>query len=289
MMKRFKVSRLLTVAMFVLAFAAGGVQSALSTELIFNSFNAAGVGNGPTVDTTFTLTKPTTIATIVNYHWNYGAGQDSNLVIGWIGIEQIVSGEPNVEIGRWPVIGNKTAPVNVMWFANANVLLGPGTYKIIDSDPATWSYANYSYAPVGTVPYGDGVNWEVNKGFSLIYAAATVTATTPANHATGVSIKQPLTITFSEKVVKGPAFNNITATYINYAGTKPTTVTVPLTKTLTGNVLKLTPTASYGSHALVTVKIPAGSVVDLASVTPGITVVDPAPSASYQYTFSTSP
>lgn len=281
---RRNVSHLFSLVLFVLVLATGGVKNAQSAELIFNSFNAAGVSNGPTVDTTFTLTKSTTISSIANYHWNYQAGLDPNLVIGWIGIEQIVSGSANVEIGKWPVVAKAGAygALNVMWVVSPNVLLGAGTYKIVDSDNATWSYADYAYG-------GDGVDWAPGKGFTQIYSAAAATATTPANGLTAVSIKQPLTITFSENVVPGPAWNNITATYINYAGTLPTTVSVPLIKTLSGKVLKITPKSSYGAHALVTIKIPAGSVADLGVTSSVAGTLASAPSGAYQYTFSTAP
>lgn len=287
MRKSIKVS----LVLFALALATGGVNNAQSAEMMYNSFNAAGVDNGPTVDTTFTLTKPTAISSIINYHWNYGAGKDPNAAIGWIGIEQVVNGAANVQLGRWPAFGKVGAygMTNVFWVANPNLLLGPGTYKIVDSDPATWSFAGYSYAPVGTEPYGDGVNWELYKGFTQIFAAASATATSPAAGATGVAVKQPLTITFSENVAQGPAWNNITATYVNYAGTAPVTVTVPLTKSLKGKVLTLTPRTAFRAHALVTVTLPAGSVVDAGVAVPGFGSLPSAPSAAYQYTFSTAP
>ncbi|HIJ86239.1 MAG TPA: Ig-like domain-containing protein [Desulfuromonadales bacterium] len=281
---RSAVSRMLLVALFVLVVAAGNV---LASEMFFESFNAAGVDNGPTVDTIFTLTKPTAISSIVNYHWNYSQGQDPNLVAGWIGIEQIVAGAANVEMGKWPAVGRVGAygMTNVLWVATANVLLGPGTYKVTDSNPETWSYAAYSYAPYG---WPDGANWEINKGFSQIFSAASATATVPANGATAVSTRQPLTVNFSENVVQGPAWDKITATYLNYSGTKPVVTTIPLSKSLRNNVLKLTPKTPFKGHALITVTIPAGSVVDLGG-TSSSGALDPAPSKAYQYTFTTAP
>lgn len=280
------VHRLFSLVVFVMALVAGGVKNARSSEMIFNSFGAAGVSNGPTVETTFTLTKPTTISSIVNYHWNNMAGQDPNLVIGWIGIEQIVSGSANVEIGRWPVVGRIGAygAVNVMWVASPNVLLGAGAYKIIDSDSATWSYTDYPWGGGG-----EGANWVPGQGMSQVYAATKATDTVPANGAVAVTVKQPLTITFSENVVQGPAWNSITASYINYSGAVPVTVNVPLTKTLSGNVLKITPKGSYGAHAFVTVKIPAGSVADLGVTESVAGILSAAPSGYSQFSFSTAP
>ena len=251
--------------------------------MLYNSFNAGGVSNGPTVDTTFTLSKPAAISSIVNYHWNNSYGVDPNLVIGWIGIQQITSDGTAVEIGKWPAIGKTGAygATNVLWVASPNIQLSAGTYKITDSDASTWSYCDYNY--------NDGPNWAPGKGFTQIYAAATATATLPANDATAVTAKQPLSITFSENVAQGPAWNSITATYVNYVGTKPTTVSVPLSKSLKGNVLKLTPATSYRTHALVTVKIPAGSVVDLGITNSVAGILDAAPSGAYQYTFTTTP
>ena len=280
------IRKLVVLVLAGLAFTAGEVKQSQASSMVFNSFNAAGVSNGPTVGTTFTLTQTTTVSSIVNYHWNNMSGHDPNLVAGWIGIEQVVNGFPNVEIGRWPAIGKVGAygATNVLWVVSPNMQLGAGTYKITDSNPETWSFADWIWSPDT-----NGADWTPGKGFSQIYTAASATATLPVNGATGVTAKQPLTITFSENVAQGPAWNNITASYINYSGTTPTTVNVPLSKSLKGNVLKLTPTGSYRKNALVTVKLPAGCVVDLGKTESVAGILSAAPAGAYQYTFTTAP
>ena len=286
MARNLSMTRLLFLVVLGFVVSTGVATNAQSAEMIYNSFNAAGVYNGPTVDTTFTLTKPTTIAAIINYHWNGQAGQDAGAVNGWIGIEQIVSGTENVVIGRWPAVSKSGAygAPNTWWYVYPNVPLAPGTYKIVDSDPATWSYADYSY-------YGipDGPDWAPSKGFTYLYAAATVTATDPVNGATGVGLMQPVTITFSENVVPGPAWDMIEIVhYKNNVKKQKVKSNAPVTKTLNGNVLVILPTENYQDNALMTVILPAGSVEDNGLYPPGSTNRESDfPAGAYQYTFST--
>lgn len=276
----------LRILFFALIVSMGVATNALSSELIYNSFNAAGTASGPTVPTVFTLTKPTTIAAITNYHWNSGIGQDPDLVNGWIGIEQIVSDSESVMIGRWPAFGKPGAygAPDTWWYAYPNTQLGPGTYKVVDSDNGTWSYTTYSYPG-----YADGPNWELNKGFTQIFAAATVTATSPVDGAVNVDSKQAVTITFSEKVNPGPAWDTITITYLKNNDKCPIIKSVPITKSLSDNVLTIVPEEKYRHNKLIAVTLPAGSLQDTGTNPPGATQPEPAyPLGAYQYTFSTS-
>ena len=276
------VSRWLFLALFGLVISTGVVTNALSAELIYNSWNGAGTANGPTVDTVFTLTKPTTIAALVNYHWNNGAGQDAATVNAWIGIERIVSGKPNVLVGQWPVTSKPGAygMEDTWWYAYPNLLLAPGTYKIIDSDPATWSFTDGGSA--------DGPDWEAGKGFTQVLAAAEVTTTVPANGATGVKQMQALTITFSENIAPGPAWDKITITYPTYSGKKQIIKSVPVIKTLSGNVLVITPKERFQENTLMTVTLPAGSLQDTGNSPWGTPQPEPAyPAAAHKYTFIT--
>ena len=281
-----RVSLVLFFFLFGLVVCSGGVSTSFASELIYNSFNAAGTANGPTVDTVFTLTKPTTIAAITNYHWNNGAGQDPGLVNGWIGIEQLVSGADNVVVGRWPATGKPGAygAPNTWWYAYPNTLLGPGTYKIVDSDSATWSYTGYSY-----YGYEDGPDWAAGKGFTQMFAAAGVTAISPADGANGIGSKQAVKITFSENVVPGPAWNSVEISYMKNSDYGPVKKVVPTSKSLSGNVLTLVPAEKYRENTLITVTLPAGSLMDNGMTPPGGTQPEPAyPTGAFRSNFSTS-
>ncbi len=66
--------------------------------LIYDSWNADSVGNGPSINPTITLSRSWKITKIGNYHYNFGAGQDPTAVNGKISIYDAVSG---ALIGSW--------------------------------------------------------------------------------------------------------------------------------------------------------------------------------------------
>jgi methionine-rich copper-binding protein CopC len=87
--------------------------------------------------------------------------------------------------------------------------------------------------------------------------APTVEATDPADGATDVPVDQAITVTFSEAVEAGNAFDQI-------ALTDAEGVAVEVAKSIADNVLTITPSASLAYNTTYTVTIPAGAVQDLA-------------------------
>jgi formylglycine-generating enzyme len=130
--------------------------------MIFSSWNADATSSQPTVPTVFTISEPTSITGICNYHWNDGFGKDA----GTIGL-RVFQGE---SIGIW-VAENRPDPSGnptTIWWAYPNLTVGPGTYEVVDSDPGSWSYTTTDDAHYLGLT---GANWEPYKGFSQIYAA----------------------------------------------------------------------------------------------------------------------
>lgn len=277
------ISRYLFLLLFGLGMAVAGANSAYAAQVIYSGWCADGVSNNPTVDTVFTLTEPTNIAAIYNYHWNDGMGQDASLVAGTIGLDQLVNETESVVIGRWPATSWSTNPgsvTNTGWVAYPNILLGPGTYKVVDSDQATWSN---SYGGGG-----NGPDWGAGKGFTHIETSAGVTATNPVNNAANVALTQPLTVTFSQELVSGAYWDQIVDRKVNagynwdkievsYLKNNGVRTIIQTTKTVNGNSVVITPVEPFRAQTLYTVMLPAGSVTDVLYL----------PSAAYQFTFKT--
>lgn len=280
------LSRSFLLLLCGLTMALTSTSPALAGQVIYSGWAADGVANNPTVDTVFTLSEPTNIAAIYNYHWNDGAGQDASLISGTIAIEQIISETERTEIGRWPATSWTTNPgavVNTGWVAYPNILLGPGTYKVVDSDPATWSA---SYGGMGA-----GVDWAAGKGYTHIETSAGVMATQPLNNGNSVALGQAVTVTFSQELLSGSfweqapasdrvvfpgyAWDKIEVSYVKNIGTR---IIIPTTKTVNGNTLTITPVNPYRPNTLYTVTLPAGSVTDALYL----------PVAGYQFEFKTA-
>ncbi|MBF0463468.1 MAG: hypothetical protein HQK88_03810 [Nitrospirae bacterium] len=111
---------------------AGGISS--QEEIILNAMNTGGVGNGPTQPTVLNTSRPYQITNIMTYHWNNGRGTAAGGTIG-------LRSANGTMYGPW---GVRTTPgqggvPNAVWIANPNVIIPPGSYTVIDSDPATWA------------------------------------------------------------------------------------------------------------------------------------------------------
>jgi hypothetical protein len=114
-----------------------------SSTLLFDNFNAAGVtqsANGPTSPTAFTLPSTSVITQMATYHWNGGAGATP----GTIGLQlQLPAGVVPI-FGPFPTVGvtGQNNVANAAWVTspNPNVIVPAGTYTVLDSSPATWSF-----------------------------------------------------------------------------------------------------------------------------------------------------
>lgn len=100
----------------------------------FNNGNIYGVRNGPTAPTSFKLSTPYMITAVITYHWNNAAGTSRP------GNISIRSSTGKV-YGPWQATGTpgQGGVKNANWNVKPNIVLPPGTYTIIDSDPATWA------------------------------------------------------------------------------------------------------------------------------------------------------
>lgn len=131
-------------------------------------------------------------------------------------------------------------------------------------DPAT---SKVSYTP--TDPLAEGAHtvnlvvYDVRSNrateewsFTVDTTAPRVDTTNPANNATGVPVNKTIIVTFSESVVEGVYFGDITIT----SGGK----TVSYTCELSDSTLTLNPDSDYAYSTTYTVTIPAGVVEDAA-------------------------
>ncbi|RQD72620.1 MAG: copper amine oxidase N-terminal domain-containing protein [Tindallia sp. MSAO_Bac2] len=128
-------------------------------DIIFDNNNIAGVANGPTNPTTFSISQPHVITKVETYHWNNRQGSPA----GSIGLQHA----DGTMYGPWQAtarIGYLDTP-NAYWFVEPNVTIKAGTYTIIDSEPSTWSHNSQSN----------------NEGFAQVWGYATDSApATPA-------------------------------------------------------------------------------------------------------------
>lgn len=107
--------------------------TALPPKTIFNNGNIYAVDNRPTSPARFTLESPAQLIYMYTYHWNYGKGSPAGTISlkhddGTIYGPYAATGKP----------GQGGVP-SAYWECEPNTVLKAGNYKIVDSDPATWS------------------------------------------------------------------------------------------------------------------------------------------------------
>ncbi|MDD2926089.1 hypothetical protein [Rhodoferax sp.] len=103
-------------------------------KVLYDNGNISGVYNLPTRPTTFNLSRPATITSIVNYHWNNARGSSRT---GTISLRD-TSGHV---YGPWPTTGTpgQGGVPNAYWTARPNLQIPAGNYTVVDSDPASWA------------------------------------------------------------------------------------------------------------------------------------------------------
>ncbi len=100
---------------------------------VSDTMNIAGVYNGPTAPTVFTISSPHLVTYICTYHWNNAQGAAP----GTIALQH----SDGTVYGPWQVStrpGQGGVP-NAYWEVTPNIVIPAGTYTVIDSDPATWA------------------------------------------------------------------------------------------------------------------------------------------------------
>lgn len=105
--------------------------------VVFDNGNIQAVANGPTHPTLVTISAPTRLTRLVNYHYFNGGERP-----GTIGLRH----ENGTLHGPWQTSGlvGQGGVQNAYWEAWPMVDLPVGTYTVIDSSPATWSWNNAS-------------------------------------------------------------------------------------------------------------------------------------------------
>lgn len=94
--------------------------------------NSGGVANGGKPPH-FTLSVPTQLHFIMSYHYNNGQGAPAGTIA--------IRAADGKVYGPWKA----TALNKVYWIVNPQIKLPPGSYEVIDSDPATWSQNGSSH------------------------------------------------------------------------------------------------------------------------------------------------
>lgn len=105
---------------------------AVDDEEIFNNWNIAGVQNGPTNPTEFTIDRPRLITAVSNYHYFNGG-----IFPGTISFRH----SDGTIYGPWQTYGTvgQGGVVNAYWNCYPLETIKAGTYTVVDSDPPTWS------------------------------------------------------------------------------------------------------------------------------------------------------
>jgi hypothetical protein len=113
--------------------APGSPPSIPALFTLFNNGNIDAVENRPTRATAFLLQRNSFVARIATYHWNHGRGANPGNIA--------LIGRDGRIYGPWRATGSpgQGGVPNAYWSVSPNLVLGPGTYTIIDSDLFTWS------------------------------------------------------------------------------------------------------------------------------------------------------
>ncbi|MCB1539474.1 MAG: hypothetical protein KDJ25_01080 [Rhodoblastus sp.] len=186
-----------------------------AVEKFFDNGNLYGVLNAPRATTTFTLTVPTCITSIMTYHYNGGRGAPAGYV--WL-----TDNARKRSYGRWRVsaypMGDRSkgdGTIGLYWYASPNIVLPPGTYTVNDSDPATWSHNRQNGWQGIAHVFGarDGANVGAHPPDPSPPQAS------PAKTATATPASQPLVQPQSVKTAQQS--NTVAGEQIAAAGEKP--------------------------------------------------------------------
>ena len=126
----------------------------MTNDVVFEIDNIGGVRSGPIVPSVFTLAEPTFITFISDYHYFNGG-----VLPGTISLRH----EDGTIYGPWQASGRigQGGVLNAYWDAWPAEVLKSGTYTVVDSHPATWSYNSQSG----------------NRGFTIIRGSSTILET----------------------------------------------------------------------------------------------------------------
>ncbi|MFO0933549.1 MAG: sialidase family protein [Planctomycetota bacterium] len=114
--------------------ATDGTGTGAAGPVLFDNGNLLAVEDGPRAPTTFTLAKAADVARITTYHWHGGRGAPPG-TLALRGADGRVWGPYPARAQGGP---GRAAPL--YWVVEPRIGLAPGTYTVVDSDPATWSH-----------------------------------------------------------------------------------------------------------------------------------------------------
>jgi hypothetical protein len=99
---------------------------------VLDTGNTLGIRQGGSAPS-FTLDKPATLSIFTTYHYIDGGGPAPGTLA--------LTGSDGKTYGPWQTKGidGQGGVANAFWEARPNVKLPAGTYKVVDSDPGTWS------------------------------------------------------------------------------------------------------------------------------------------------------
>lgn len=162
---------------------------------IFNNFNPGGVSNNPSVATVFSIPNAVKINSVATYHWNYGSGSPTGTI-------SLLNSDGTV-YGPWAatgmVYGSWTATNSAYWIVYPDTIIKPGSYTVVDSNNATWSYDSESN----------------NAGFTFIKGVVTPTNNSVTDLPTYVltadqeTIDEGETLTLTLKTTNVPADSDV--------------------------------------------------------------------------------
>lgn len=107
--------------------------------VLLNVNSIAGVSQGTPVSPVLIIDSPKTIVAIYTYHWNWvstGGGENVGASLFNIFSEQTYA---QCNQTPYPGQGGRT---NANWIGVPNVTIPAGSYRVMSTNPASWSYAN---------------------------------------------------------------------------------------------------------------------------------------------------
>jgi hypothetical protein len=118
-------------------------------EQFFQVLSLGAAYNGATAPTTFSISESWLVTYILTYHWNNAEGAAP----GTVGLRAA----DGTTYGPWQATGEpgQGGVPNANWVVRPNVVIPPGTYTVLDSDPSTWAQ-NEETGGVG-MSWGSGI------------------------------------------------------------------------------------------------------------------------------------
>ena len=122
-------------------------------QLIAQIHSTAGVSSNPPNPSIITLSEDAYVTLIYTYHYVNGGQLPGTIALQEVGGDETV-------FGPWTAVGSEgSGSPNAYWSVYPNVILPAGDYQVIDSHPATWSWAEDTW--------GDGTG---GRGMVYVYA-----------------------------------------------------------------------------------------------------------------------